>query len=233
MSVVRKGSPRRKMEAGGKQKREEQRAGRVRQKAGSDSVEQRSSGGSREVWRPGNMLYPLPAVMVSCGIPGEKPNIITIAWTGTICSSPAMVSISVRPERYSYHIIKETGEFVINLTTEALVRAADFCGVRSGRDVDKFQEMHLTAGKAAAVQAPIIEESPVNIECRVEQILELGSHHMFLARVEAVDIDSRYLSESGKFELNKSGLAVYSHGEYFSLGKKLGSFGYSVKRRKN
>ena len=189
--------------------------------------------GEREIWRPGNMLYPLPAVMVSCARPGERPNIITIAWTGTICSSPAMVSISVRPERYSYDIIKETGEFVINLTTERLVRAADFCGVRSGRDVYKFQEMHLTAGKASVVQAPVILESPVNIECRVEQILELGSHHMFLARVEAVDIDSRFLSENGRFELNKSGLAVYSHGEYFGLGEKLGSFGYSVKRRKN
>ena len=189
--------------------------------------------GEREIWRPGNMLYPLPAVMVSCARPGERPNIITIAWTGTICSSPAMVSISVRPERYSYDIIKETGEFVINLTTERLVRAADFCGVRSGRDVDKFQEKHLTAGKASVVQAPVILESPVNIECRVEQILELGSHHMFLARVEAVDIDSRFLSENGRFELNKSGLAVYSHGEYFGLGEKVGSFGYSVKRRKN
>ena len=184
--------------------------------------------GEREIWRPGNMLYPLPAVMVSCARPGERPNIITIAWTGTICSSPAMVSISVRPERYSYDIIKETGEFVINLTTERLVRAADFCGVRSGRDVDKFQEMHLTAGKASVVQAPVILESPVNIECRVEQILELGSHHMFLARVEAVDIDSRFLSENGRFELNKSGLAVYSHGEYFGLGEKVGSFGVTT-----
>ena len=184
--------------------------------------------GEREIWRPGNMLYPLPAVMVSCARPGERPNIITIAWTGTICSSPAMVSISVRPERYSYDIIKETGEFVINLTTERLVRAADFCGVRSGRDVDKFQEMHLTAGKASVVQAPVILESPVNIECRVEQILELGSHHMFLARVEAVDIDSRFLSENGRLELNKSGLAVYSHGEYFGLGEKVGSFGVTT-----
>lgn len=189
--------------------------------------------GERQVWRPGNMLYPIPAVMVSCARPGGRPNIITIAWAGTVCSSPAMVSISVRPERYSYGIIRDTGEFVINLTTKELTRAADFCGVRSGRDVDKFREMKLTAGKASAVSAPIIEESPVNIECRVEQVLELGSHHMFLARVEAVDIDSRYLTESGRFELNKSGLAVYSHGEYFGLGEKLGSFGYSVKRRKN
>lgn len=187
----------------------------------------------RQVWRAGNMLYPLPAVMVSCALPGEKPNIITVAWTGTVCSSPAMVSISVRPERYSYHMIKESGEFVINLTTQNLVRAADYCGVRSGREVDKFEQMQLTALKAAQVEAPLIGESPVNLECRVEQVIELGSHHMFLARVLAVDVDDRYLDERGKFDLNKSGLAVYSHGEYFALGKRLGTFGYSVKRRKN
>ena len=187
---------------------------------------------SRESWRAGNMLYPLPAVMVSCQRPGEKPNIITVAWAGTICSSPAMISISVRPERYSYDIIRETGEFVVNLTTERLVRATDYCGVRSGRDVDKFREMHLTPGKSVHVSAPLIEESPVNIECRVRQVLELGSHHMFVAEVEGVDIDSRYLDENGKFQLNKAGLMVYSHGEYFGLGKKIGSFGYSVRRRK-
>ena len=187
----------------------------------------------REVWRAGNMLYPLPAVMVSCGRPSEKPNIITVAWAGTICSSPAMISISVRPERYSYDIIRETGEFVVNLTTDKLARATDYCGVRSGRDVDKFKELHLTPGKASKVSAPIIEESPVNIECRVEDVIELGSHHMFISQVEAVDIDDRYMNEKGKFELNKAGLMVYSHGEYFCLGKKLGTFGYSVKRRKN
>lgn len=186
----------------------------------------------KEVWKPGNMLYPLPAVMVSCQRPGEKPNIITVAWTGTVCSSPAMVSISVRPERHSYAIIKETGEFVINLTTEKLARATDYCGVRSGRDVDKFAEMHLTAGKAAHVGAPLIEESPVNLECRVTQVLELGSHHMFVAEVLGVDVDESYLDAKGKFQLNKAGLMVYSHGEYFGLGKKLGSFGYSVRRRK-
>ena len=177
------------------------------------------------------MLYPLPAVMVSCGRPGERPNIITIAWTGTVCSSPAMVSISVRPERYSYPIIKDTGEFVINLTTEKLIRAADWCGVKSGRDVDKFLEMHLTAGPASKVACPLIEESPVNIECRVEQLLELGSHHMFLARVEAVDADERFLDPKGRFDLSKAQPAVYSHGEYFALGKQLGSFGYSVRKK--
>lgn len=188
---------------------------------------------SREIWKAGNMLYPLPAVMVSCQRPGEKPNIITLAWTGTVCSDPAMVSISVRPERYSYDIIRETGEFVINLTTEKLTRATDFCGVRSGRDIDKFAEMHLTPGKAAHVAAPLIEESPVNLECRTTQVLELGSHHMFVAEVLGVDVDSRYLDENGKFRLNEAGLMVYSHGEYFSLGEKLGKFGFSVQRRKN
>ncbi len=185
----------------------------------------------REVWRAGNMLYPVPAVMVSCARPSERPNIITVAWTGTVCSNPAMVSISVRPQRYSYNIIRETGEFVINLTTEKLVRATDYCGVRSGRDVDKFREMNLTAGKADKVAAPLIEESPVNIECRVKDVMELGTHHMFLAEVVAVDIDDRYLDASGKFNLNKAGLIVYSHGEYLSLGEKLGNFGYSVKKR--
>lgn len=185
----------------------------------------------RESWRAGNMLYPLPAVMVSCKRPGEKPNIITVAWTGTVCSSPAMVSISVRPERYSYDIIKETGEFVINLTTEKLARATDYCGVRSGRDVDKFAEMNLTAGRSVHVEAPYIEECPVNIECRVQQILELGSHHMFVAEVVGVDIDDRYLDEKGKFRLNEANPIVYSHGEYFGIGRKLGSFGYSVRRK--
>lgn len=187
----------------------------------------------REVWRAGNMLYPVPAVMVSCARPQEKPNIITVAWAGTVCSSPAMVSISVRKERYSYDIIRETGEFVINLTTERLARATDYCGVRSGRNVDKFQEMHLTPGKASRVAVPIIEESPVNIECRVKDVTPLGSHDMFLAEVLAVDIDDRYMDAKGKFDLNKAGLMVYSHGEYFSLGNCLGTFGYSVKRRKN
>lgn len=185
----------------------------------------------RENWRAGNMLYPLPAVMVSCQRPGEKPNIITVAWAGTICSSPAMVSISVRPNRYSYNIIKETGEFVINLTTEKLVRATDYCGVKSGKDVDKFAEMHLTAGESVHVDAPFIEESPVNIECKVKQILELGTHHMFVAEVVGVNVDDSLLDEKGKFQLNKAGLMVYSHGEYFGLGKKIGSFGYSVRKK--
>ncbi|MFR5601408.1 MAG: flavin reductase family protein [Lachnospiraceae bacterium] len=185
---------------------------------------------ARQIWKPGNMVYPVPAVMVSVADRAGNSNIITVAWTGTICSDPAMLYISVRPERYSYHMLKETGEFVVNLTTKQLVRATDYCGVRSGRDVDKWKEMGLTPGKAQKVSAPIIEESPVNIECRVTEIKELGSHHMFLAQVEAVDVDEQYLDENGKFHLNKTGLAAYSHGSYLELGKTLGTFGYSVKK---
>lgn len=179
------------------------------------------------------MLYPLPAVMVSCAREGEKPNIITLAWVGTVCSDPAMVSISVRPERYSYDIIRETGEFVINLTTKKLARATDYCGVRSGRDVDKFAEMKLTAKKAQHLSlAPVIGESPVNIECRVTEVKELGSHHMFLAEVLGVTVDEAYLNENGRFELNQTGLLAYSHGTYLTLGQEIGSFGYSVRKNK-
>lgn len=185
----------------------------------------------KQVWKPGNMLYPLPAVMVSCGKEGEKPNIITVAWAGTVCTSPAMVSISIRPERYSYHIIKETGEFVINLVTKDLVYATDYCGVRSGKDIDKFKEMHLTPSESEKISAPGIAESPVNIECKVKEIKSLGSHDMFLAEVVSVKVDETYMNEKGKFELNSTGLVTYSHGEYFELGKKLGSFGYSVRKK--
>lgn len=184
----------------------------------------------KQNWRPGNMLYPIPAVMVSCGREGEKPNIITVAWAGTICSDPAMVSISVRPERYSYDIIRETGEFVINLTTDRLLRATDYCGVKSGRDVDKFKEMNLTPLASQNVKAPGIAESPVNIECKVTEVKPLGSHHLFMAEVVGVTVDEEFMDEKGKFHLNASGLVTYSHGEYFALGKKLGTFGYSVKK---
>lgn len=188
----------------------------------------------KEVWRPGNMLYPLPAVMVSCARAGEKPNIITVAWAGTVCSSPAMVSISVRPERYSHDIIEESGEFVINLVTEKLIRSCDWCGVKSGRDVDKFESCRLTARRAEKLtSAPVIEESPVNIECRVTQKIPLGSHDLFLAEVVSVDIDPSYMDEKGRFELNRSGLITYSHGEYYTLGRKVGSFGYSVRKKKS
>lgn len=184
----------------------------------------------KQYWRPGNMLYPLPAVMVSCKRQGEKPNIITVAWTGTVCSSPAMVSISVRKERYSYEIIKETGEFVINLATKDLVRALDYCGVRSGRDVDKYKETGLTVLASKEIAAPGIMESPVNLECRVTEVKPLGSHDLFLAEVLSVTIEDRYMNDDGKFELNRSGLITYSHGEYFELGRKAGSFGYSVRK---
>ncbi|MGN1206189.1 MAG: flavin reductase family protein [Eubacterium sp.] len=185
----------------------------------------------KQEWKPGNMLYPVPAVMVSCAKEGETPNIITVAWAGTICSDPAMLSISVRPERHSYGIIRETGEFVVNLTTKDLVRATDWCGVKSGRDVDKFKEMNLTAAPAVHLKsAPIIAESPVNIECKVKEVLELGTHHMFLAEVAGVQVSEKHMNETGKFELNELGLVAYSHGEYFQLGEKIGKFGYSVKK---
>lgn len=198
---------------------------------------------AKQAFKPGNMLYPLPAVMVSCQYPNEhdpectnpdlanKPNIITVAWAGTVCTNPPMLSISVRPERYSYHMIEKSGEFVVNLTTEALVRATDYCGVRSGRDVDKFKEMHLTPLASREVSVPGIAESPVNIECRVREIKPLGSHSMILADVVAVTIDDDYMDEKGKFHLNATGLVTYSHGEYFLLGKKLGTFGYSVAKK--
>lgn len=201
-----------------------------------NSVPSAGSGGlpitEKESWRPGNMLYPLPAVMVSCAREGEKPNIITVAWAGTVCTNPPMVSISVRPSRHSYEIIKETGEFVINLVTEELVRACDWCGVRSGRDHDKFAQCRLDAVPGEQMKwAPLIAQSPVNIECRVKQILPLGSHSMFLAEVVCVHADTAGMDENGRYDLGRAGLITYSHGEYYALGKKLGTFGYSVKKK--
>lgn len=186
----------------------------------------------KETWKPGNMLYPLPAVMVSVTDGQGNDNIITVAWTGTICTNPPMVYISVRPSRYSYEMLKKTGEFVINLTTEELAFATDYCGVRSGRDVDKFKEAHLTKESAQFVKAPMIKESPVSIECRVTEVKELGSHHMFLAEVLAVHAQQEYIDKNNKFQLNKAKPIVYSHGEYLGTGKSLGTFGYSVKKRK-
>lgn len=187
---------------------------------------------AKQHWKPGNMLYPLPVVMVSCQRKGERPNIITVAWAGTVCSEPAMVSISVRRERYSYEILRDTREFVINLVTEQLVFATDFCGVRSGREIDKFQEMQLTPLTSAVVLPPGIAESPLNLECRVKEILPLGSHDLFLAEVVSVTAEDAYMDKNGKFALNQTGLVTYSHGEYFTLGKKLGKFGYSVQKEK-
>lgn len=184
----------------------------------------------KELWKPGNMLYPLPAVMVSVADKEGKANIITVAWAGTICTNPPMVSISVRPERYSYSMMKETGEFVLNLTTKELVYATDYCGVKSGRDVDKFKELGLTPVPADQVKAPLIGESPVNIECKVREVKPLGSHDMFLADVVAVHADDRYMDENHRFHLEKADPIVYSHGTYYTCGEVLGTFGFSVRK---
>lgn len=186
---------------------------------------------AKEIWKPGNMLYPLPAVMVSMADAQGRYNIITIGWAGTVCTNPPMVSISVRPERYSFPILCETGEFVINLTTRELVFATDYCGVKSGREVDKFRELGLTALAASRVRAPLIGESPVNIECRVRSVTPLGSHHMFLADVLAVHADEKYMDEKHKFHLEQADPIVYSHGAYYACGEQLGTFGYSVKKK--
>ena len=186
----------------------------------------------KQEWKPGNMLYPLPAVMVSCADAEGKTNILTVAWTGTVCTNPPMLSISVRPERYSCHMIQETGEFVVNLTTEALVRAADLCGVKSGRDVDKWKGAGLTPVPARRVKAPLIGESPVNLECRVEKELALGSHIMFVARVVSVSVDEAYMDEKGSFHLDLAKPVCYSHGTYFSLGRETGKFGFSGAKKK-
>lgn len=185
----------------------------------------------KQHWKAGNMLNPVPAVMVSVTDKEGKSNIITVAWAGTVCTNPPMVSISVRPSRFSYQILEETGEFVINLTNESLVKACDYCGVVSGRDVDKFAKTGLTPIPMEHVHAMGIDESPVNMECKITEKRELGSHTMFIAEVVGVTVDDRYMDETGKFHINESGLVMYSHGEYFALGKKLGKFGYSVKKK--
>lgn len=185
----------------------------------------------KQHWKPGNMLNPVPAVMVSVTDKDGRSNIITVAWAGTVCTNPPMVSISVRPSRYSYKMIEDTGEFVINLTNESLVKACDYCGVVSGRDVDKFKKTGLTPIPMEHVRAMGIGESPVNMECRVTEKRELGSHTMFIAEVVGVTVDDSYMDETGKFHINESGLVMYSHGEYFTLGKNLGKFGFSVKKK--
>lgn len=185
---------------------------------------------SKQVWRPGNLLAPAPPVLVSCGSP-EKPNLITIAWAGTINSDPVRVSISVRPQRYSHGLIAQSGEFVINLPTRKILRAVDWCGVKSGRDLDKFRAMGLTAAPGSAVSAPVLAESPVNLECRVFQTIPLGSHDLFLADVVAVDVDEDLLDAAGRLRLDKAELVAYAHGTYYALGKQLGTFGYSVRKK--
>ncbi len=187
----------------------------------------------KQSWKPGNMLYPLPVVLVSAADEEGNTNVLTVAWAGTVCSDPPMVSVSIRPERYSYRMIKETGEFVINLTTEELAYATDYCGVVSGRDADKFKNMHLTPVKGDVVKVPLIKESPVNIECIVKDIKSLGSHDMFIAQVAAVHVDEKYMDTKNKFHLEDAHPIVYSHGIYMSLGKKIGTFGYSVRKGPN
>ena len=186
---------------------------------------------SKIMWKPGTFIYPIPAVMVSCG-DMEKSNIITVAWTGILNTNPAMCYISVRPERYSYNIIKETGEFVINLTNKELAYATDWCGVKSGRDVDKFKSMKLTKEKCNFINCPAIKESPVSVECKVKEIKELGSHHMFMAEVLSIDADEKYIDEKGAFDISKCNLVAYANGKYFELGNQVGKFGYSVQKKK-
>ena len=185
---------------------------------------------SRQVWKGSTLLNPEPPVLVSCG-PADRPNLITVGWCGTICTQPPMLSISVRPERYSHGLIQERGVFVVNLPTESLVRAVDWCGVKSGRDVDKFREMKLTELPSKEIAAPGIAESPVSLECRVKEVIPLGSHDLFLAEVVNVTVEDRYMDENGKFRLSDAGLVAYSHGEYYELGEKVGSFGYSVRKK--
>lgn len=186
---------------------------------------------AREIWKAGTFIYPIPAVMVTCGT-YEEANIITVAWTGIINTNPAMCYISVRPERYSYNLIKENGEFVINLTNEKLAYATDWCGVRSGAKFDKFKEMHLTKEKAKFVKCPIIKESPVAVECKVKEIKELGSHHMIIAEILSIDADKKYINENGAFDISKCDLIAYSNGNYYALGRKIGRFGFSVEKKK-
>lgn len=195
-------------------------------------LQTRITPGPRAQWKPGNMIYPVPAVLVTVADCEGNSNIITIAWTGTICTNPPMAYISVRPERYSYHMLRESGEFVINLTTESMAYATDYCGVRSGRNVDKWKETGLTPVLAQTVKAPVIAESPVAIECRVTEVKELGSHHMFLAEVTGVSVDEQWLNERGSLELAKAEPIVYSHGGYYGLSELLGTFGWSVKKKK-
>ena len=185
---------------------------------------------SRQIWKPGTLVYPVPAVLITCS-DGKKDNVFTVAWTGTICSDPAMTFISVRKERFSYDIIKNTGEFCINLTTKELAFATDYCGVRSGKNLDKFKEMKLTKEKCSVINVPMIKESPITIECKVQDIKELGSHDMFIAQVVAINVDDKYIDDTGRFDMQKCNLIAYSHGEYYELGEKIGKFGYSVKKK--
>ena len=185
---------------------------------------------TKQVWKPGTMLYPVPAVMVTSIAKDGRPNIMTVAWTGTVCSEPPMLSISLRKATYSYGLIMESREFVVNIPSLRLIRATDYCGVVSGRDVDKFAKTGLTPGPSTTVKPPVIMECPINIECSVRQVLELGLHTMFVAEVTAVQVSEHLLSPSGRLAIEKEGLAAYSHGGYYARGKKIGHFGYSVRK---
>ena len=210
----------------------------LRDRAGRDVAQDHANQQVREkvtkveFEKPGNFLYPVPAVMVSCAGKDGKPNIITVAWAGTVCTNPPMLSISIKKERYSYHLIKESGEFVVNLTNKSLAKATDYCGCRSGRDHDKFAECQLTPGKSAHISAPTIQEAPVSIECKVREVIPLGSHDMFLADVLGIQVDERYMDEKKTLHLEKANLITYSHGKYFTLGNILGTFGYAVRKER-
>ncbi|MDR0698847.1 MAG: flavin reductase family protein [Tannerella sp.] len=187
----------------------------------------------KQDWKPGATIYPLPAVLISCGSELSEYNLLTVSWTGTICTNPPMCYISVRPERYSYLVIKKNMEFVINLTTRDMAFAVDWCGVVSGKDHNKFEEMKLTPGASSIVRAPLIEESPLCIECRVKEILALGSHDMFVSDVVNIRADERYIHpETGAFDMQKADLLVYVHGKYYGLSEMIGHFGWSVKKKK-
>lgn len=186
----------------------------------------------RQYWKPGNMLYPVPAVLVTSRDENGRANVMTAAWAGTLCSDPVMVYVSIRPERFSHDIIERTGEYAIALTTRKLLRATDLCGVKSGRDIDKWKAAGITQLPGRIIAAPGVVESPVNLECRVEEVKRLGSHDCFLARVVSVDVDDAILDPDGRLDLGRAGLITYSHGEYYTLGEKIGTFGWSVRKRK-
>ncbi len=186
---------------------------------------------SKIIWKPGTFIYPLPVVMVSCGTM-ESSNIITVAWTGILNTNPAICYISLRPDRYSYDIIKNTGEYAINLTNQDLAYITDWCGCKTGAKVDKFRDMKLTKQKANYIKCPLIQQSPVSIECKVKEIKELGSHHVFISNILSIDAEEKYIDSKGAFDISKCDLITYSNGHYYSLGKKIGKFGYSVKKKK-
>ncbi len=218
------------MEHSGRRPGKAKRAGKVQPKATAKPAAKPMP--AKTVWKPGNLVMPVPAALASCALPGEKPNLITLAWTGNVNSEPAMLFISIRPSRHSYDIVKDTGEFVLNIPSASQSREVDYCGVVSGRDVDKFAETGFTPIAVQGVSCPAVAECPVNISCKVVDSKLLGSHEMFLARIEAVTVSSALIDRTGKFRIEKTDALAYAHGTYFSLGKVLGTFGYSVRKKK-